>query len=55
MFTDILRLWSVIPAIAAALWHSGFDSQMYGWDLGKKIFILHYTSAIQERKYRPSL
>jgi hypothetical protein len=54
MFTDILRFWSVVPAAATALWHSGFGAGMYGWDLGKKIFVLHYTSAMQERKYNSS-
>ena len=50
MFAEILRAWSVVPAISAAIWHSGFVVGMYGWDLGRKVFILHYISEIQERK-----
>lgn len=49
MFADMLRIWSVVPAISVALWHSGFLFGMYGWDLGKKVFILHYTAVIRER------
>jgi len=50
MFTEILKLWPVVPAFSAALWHSGFVVAMYGWDLGKKVFVLHYKAVIQERK-----
>ena len=50
MFTDLSRVWLVVPSISAALWHSGFVFGMYGWDLGKKVFMLHYMAVLQERK-----
>lgn len=49
MFKEILRLWSFVPAFTAAVWHSGFIGGMYGWDLGRKVFVLHFTAVIQER------
>ena len=45
MFTEIIKAWSNLPGITAALWYSGFVAKRYGWSMARKAFLLHYFSA----------
>lgn len=50
MVTEIIKVWSTVPCIAAALWYSGFVTKRYGWSMGRKAFLLHYFTATKSPK-----
>ena len=52
MFTEIIKAWSNVPGITAALWYSGLVAKRHGWSMGRKAFLLHYFSATKSPKLR---
>jgi hypothetical protein len=52
MFTEIIKAWSTVPGITAALWNSGFVAKRHGWSMARKAFLLHYFSATKNPKLK---
>lgn len=52
MFTEIIKAWSTVPGITAALWNSGIVAKKHGWSRARKAFLLHYFSATKSPKLK---
>jgi len=50
MFVEIFRAWSMVLAMSVIIWHSGNITRRYGWNMGKRAFLLQYCSILKNPK-----
>jgi len=50
MFIEIFKIWSMLLAMSVGLWHGGNITRRFGWNMGKKAFLLQYCSLLKNHK-----